>query len=185
MWRCLIFIYWHVFVKNMINFNGKHSLANRYNPVDLSFAVWIVYSIVNGLLVSGGDCNIYPYLFIFGCYCCCRLVPIPPRMLFCAVALVGGWQSLVSIAQWMGYAESNHTLFSVTGSFGNPGQLGCFLAVSIMCIVCLWRSKDGISKKMCWMSLLAIHVPAIVLADSRTAWISVLCGKSVCLKTSL
>lgn len=176
MCRCIYFFILAGIYKNMINFNGKHSLANRYNPVDLSFAVWIIYLTVNGLLVSDGDCNIYPYLFIFGCYCCCRLVPIPPRMLFCAVALVGGWQSFVSIAQWMGYAESNHTLFSVTGSFGNPGQLGCFLAVSIMCIVCLWRSKDGISKKMCWMSLLAIHVPAIVLADSRTAWISVLCG---------
>lgn len=148
----------------------------RYNSVDLFLFVWIVYSVMNGLFVSSDGCNIYPYLFIFGCYFCCRILAVASRIPFCIIALTSGWQALSAIAQYAGYAESNHALFPVTGSFGNPGQLGCFLAVGIMCTICLWNSRNGLYKNIVLILLLMVQIPAVVLSDSRTAWLSIICG---------
>ena len=51
--------------------------------------------------------------------------------------LSGTMQSAIVLFQKTGYMKSNNEWFEITGSFGNPGPLGGFLAICI--VICLCR----------------------------------------------
>lgn len=119
--------------------------------------------------------SLYPYLFIFGCYAIARFFRTWPGILFWGIIGIGTWQSVLAIMQSIGWCTSNHSLFAITGSFGNPGQLGGFLAVSLICSLCI--GLEGRKKRWFgFIPLAAIQSYALVLSDSRAAWIAVLCG---------
>lgn len=116
-------------------------------------------------------CDLYPYLFIIGCYTAARFLQRTPGILFGTIILVGLWQSSLGLLQQIGWVASNHPLYTITGSFGNPGQLGGFLAVSIVCTVCIGLRGP----KRNWWGLLPMLLAQsyiLLLSDSRAGWLA-------------
>lgn len=142
---------------------------------DLLLVIWLLYCIVRNFFGGLDFSNLYPYLFIFGCYILAHYFRPWPYALFKAIIFIGVWQSILVIAQSAGWITSNHSLFEVTGSFGNPGQLGGFLAISTICTLCisLQRRKKA---RIVIIPVLLIQVYAMILSDSRAAWIATICG---------
>lgn len=97
-------------------------------------------------------------------------------------------EAILGMRQLHGFESSNHSLFSLTGDFYNPGPYSGYLALILP--VCLWIIlKFGDCKKsgwrqikiylyyLAWITLLAIIV-VLPAGMSRTAWIAAIvsCG---------
>lgn len=93
-----------------------------------------------------------------------------------ALFVFGLFESLTALSQYFGYIESNHGLFVVTGTLGNPGQLGGLLAVCLCASIGLLRI---VQQKLLVSGLFVgciIITVGLILTDSRAAWLGALVG---------
>ena len=72
-----------------------------------------------------------PYILL---YCACRAAfswnhRAVSSALFVALCVAGIIEAVIGISQVFGILSSNHPLFSITGSFNNPGPFGGFMSV--------------------------------------------------------
>lgn len=97
--------------------------------------------------------------------------------------LSGIVESIIAILQRFSFLESNHSLFSVTGTFANPGPLGGFLAICLVVSVGLYIGRNSfglIGTLVC----LIISV-GLLLTDSRAGWIAAMSGILFLLKNKI
>lgn len=66
-------------------------------------------------------------------YLLCR--QLNKRFILIGIVVWSTIESLLAIFQKLGFISSNHPMFDVTGSFGNPGPLGGLLAVGLLVFV--------------------------------------------------
>jgi len=93
---------------------------------------------------------------------------------------VGLWQSALAIGQYFHWLNSNHYLFEVTGSFGNPGPLGGFLAISIIVTICIGlRFKKSQYVAILFFLLILIEGYALLISNSRAGWLAAMSGITV------
>lgn len=157
----------------MKNIQSAYTKSASISATDLLIIIWLVYCLLRSIGDAYVVARVYPYLFIFVCYVSARL--FHTRILFAGIISIGIWQSVFAITQNIGWIVSNNSLYSTTGSFNNPGLLGGFLAVSIICLLCVGLH---LSKKYLigFTLLLGIQGYALMLSDSRAAWLAVICG---------
>ena len=99
------------------------------------------------------------------------------------IVLSGIVESIIAILQRFSFLESNHSLFSVTGTFANPGPLGGFLAICLVVSVGLYIGRNSfglIGTLVC----LIIFV-GLLLTDSRAGWIAAMSGILFLLKNKI
>ena len=99
------------------------------------------------------------------------------------IVLSGIVESIIAILQRFSFLESNHSLFSVTGTFANPGPLGGFLAICLVVSVGLYIGRNSfglIGTLVC----LIIFV-GLLLTDSRAGWIAAMSGILFLLKNKV
>lgn len=157
-------------------------IENRYNLEyrsitlpDVLFIVWILYSVLRCLFSFEYSC-FYPY----GCICVCYLLGryFRPRsfIVYVGIICIGIWQATMAICQHFHWMDSNHRMFDITGSFGNPGQLGGFLSISMITTICTWyRLKN--SRYAAWLFVpVLIQGYALLLSDSRAGWLAAISG---------
>ena len=109
------------------------------------------------------------------------------RLSVIAIELAGVAESIIAIRQVLGLSLSNHSLYSLTGSFDNPGPLGGFLAVSAAVAVCdaagnyqklsnpfKAAGRDVPQVLMSWFSAISATLCLVVLPAmmSRAGWIA-------------
>ena len=63
-------------------------------------------------------------------YLLCR--QLDKRFILIGIVVWSMIESLLAILQKLGFISSNHPMFDVTGSFGNPGPLGGLLAIGLL-----------------------------------------------------
>lgn len=116
--------------------------------------------------------------FLLAIYLFVRLLPRKEWMLGMLVS-VAVTQGVVAVLQHAGFAESNHTLFDVTGFFGNPGQMGGFQAVAFVAALLLFKGLRGkILRAVVAVGMLMVAW-SLVLADSRASVLAASCGAIV------
>lgn len=89
---------------------------------------------------------------------------------------IGGIQSILALLQYFYILESSNAFFSVTGFFGNPGQMGCFQTA---CLIICWQLLLTCNKtrQKVFLTLCLIFIAAsILLSDSRSAILSSFVG---------
>lgn len=97
-----------------------------------------------------------------------------------SLILLGSAQAVWGLLQIYGSASSNHSLYSLTGSFFNPGPYSGYLAMIFPLCLNEWlslKSKKGNSqweKLGYWLSLVGMLLILIVLPAgmSRSAWLA-------------
>lgn len=156
---------------------GLYNIGSRVVTVpDVLFLVWILYSVSRCCFPSFECSCFYPYFSVAGCYLLTRYCRARSSIIFIGIICIGLWQSLLAFGQHFHWLNSNHRLFDITGSFGNPGQLGGFLAISVIVTICIWSR----SKKNRYAILLILPVLiqgyVLVLSDSRAGWLAAMSG---------
>ncbi|GHT74130.1 ligase [Bacteroidia bacterium] len=88
-------------------------------------------------------------------------------------------QSLIAFFQKSSILASNHVMFDISGSFGNPRQLGGYLAVCSVVSICLLisniKGKNKLLIDLLTVSLI-IQIGGLYLADSRAGFLALAVG---------
>lgn len=102
--------------------------------------------------------------------------PLLARCIPWLVVLTGTFEAIVGYFQIYGLSLSNHGLFTLTGTFFNPGPYSGYLAVSFVVGVGLYATVKlrGVRYALCGMLfLIGCLLPA---GMSRSAWVATLVG---------
>lgn len=136
----------------------SYSIINIHQPFDISIIIQILTTLSLWLLM-----RVHGRLF-------------KPLMIV-GLALSSIVQTVIAIAQKNGCINSNHAYLDVTGSFGNSGPLGGFMAI---CLVWLWTlsfsKKLSIKTHFLLKIICCIALVGILLAESRAAGLAVVVG---------
>ena len=88
--------------------------------------------------------------------------------------VAGSGQAFTGLLQGLGVLESFHSGFAVTGTFGNPGPFGGYLAmVAALLLPCLLQGGQSSLRRGCLCAGFVLMVAALALSDSRAAWCAV------------
>lgn len=96
--------------------------------------------------------------------------------LIVGLALWTIYETVIGLLQNSGMLNSNHSLFSITGSFRNPNPYAGYLAVSLGILLSFVQEKAGVVKGMKRLSVLAIALTVIILPSTkcRSAFVAVM-----------
>lgn len=99
------------------------------------------------------------------------------RVMALGIGLAGVAQAVLVIAQWANLYGSNHALFDVTGSFGNPAQVAGFIVLTLFATV-YCTNEAYKSQKRGWAIggaiAIIIQLVALFATSSRAAWVGVI-----------
>ncbi len=140
----------------------------------LLFLLWIV---INQYLVQDGTLSIFNIAEISLCALCYILFRIIPKenLPFYLILFLGLIQSAVSVIQLLGLPHTDYTLYPVTGTFDNPGELGGWLSVSLLSAVIIFNRKTRFKESL---SIACVLILCIILlyTFSRASWLACLIG---------
>lgn len=158
----------------------KHS-HNRYisiSQIDITILAFFTYALINIIFVREAPLQ---YETIAGItlslivYLICRNLR-NQKIIINVLIIYAIFESLIAYLQAFGYITSNHRLFSITGTFGNPGQLGCILAIGIsIAIYEFIYNRHALYRVFTMASMLFIS-GALFLSNSRASWIASIIG---------
>lgn len=161
--------------------SGKKGLALRLSSVDVVLAVCLGYMLLN-LHRPVNVVLCIELLTLTGIWAALRQQEARRFRWWAAVgmALSASLQALVALLQYAGVLGSRHPEFLVTGTFGNPGPLGGYLAMGF---AISWPLLFGRTGRSGWQKgglLLGgtLLTAALVVAGSRAAWLAV--GLAIC-----
>ncbi|WP_294629643.1 O-antigen ligase [uncultured Bacteroides sp.] len=137
--------------------------------------LWACASVV--FLRHGKVDALYPYgwvamLLLYGV--CSRMNRAGILGLYMALVLSGTVQAVWALLQKNGFYTDVAAEFVVTGSFGNPGPLGGYLAVAFAAALGCLREVNNRASKAWLLTVLLPISAALVVTDSRAAWLSAL-----------
>lgn len=147
--------------------------------LDLAIIVYLLWGILNLLFFNRIGVNIIwlKWLNLFCLYMLFRINDYE-KYVISALSISGLVQSLLVIVQRLGYTNSHHMFFEVTGSFNNPGPLGGYLAVSFLASVLLvLQSVKRTHNKFVTVAYFInsiIIATSLWLADSRAAFVAII-----------
>jgi len=149
--------------------------------IDLAFALFLLWIVANSFMVKKGAID--PFLWhkwgaVAGFYLLVRLITRKEFLLY-SLVFSGIIQTIIATGQKRGLLFSHHTMFDVTGSFGNPGQLGGYLAVCLTVSLCLFMANFREKRIKTSVLLLVgsvLQVFGLYLSDSRAGWVGLFVG---------
>jgi len=92
------------------------------------------------------------------------------------VVIAGLYEAVLILLQEYGWLESRHSLFTHTGSFFNPGLAGGFIACSLCVLIYFLTEMRKSSGRYCLLAASVLLTYALILTDSRAAWLAALAG---------
>lgn len=144
---------------------------------DLCVGCYLLWGLLNMLFIAGLPLyNLLSerWLMLLAIYIIARTINNKNLILW-SIILVGVAQALCTVGQQIGYIASNHSSFRITGFMGNPGQLGGFQAVALICTFLTPKKISSILRKLRIILILLIGY-SLWLADSRAGLIAVIAG---------
>ena len=139
------------------------------------FAFYVLmHWVMNNTYVEASD--VCKWGAVGGTYLLVRMMPETKR-LFYLVIFIGLIEAVTAILQQIGWIESQHTYFVITGHLGNPGPLGGYLAVCLMVEIQLLNMSNNSRNSIIMHFLIILFlIIGMILADSRAAWLGLIVG---------
>lgn len=165
-------------------FNKKannHKLRISFCHTDAILLLYLLIGLINIAVVRSWQIEtiiIIKWIALLLVYILFRLLP-NKKIILIGLMLSGFVQSAITLLQSMWLFESNHTMFNATGTFGNPGQLGGWLAVSIIVTIGLLSNTIQNKQRRISTLILLILIPQAIafhIADSRASFVGLVIG---------
>lgn len=142
---------------------------------DIAFGACLIYGTINIRFPVNIDC-IAEWIALTGIWTLMRqnrsrrLI----RYTVWGLAVSALVQIFIVILQQCGFVNSNHADFKVTGSFDNPGPLGCYIAMAIASFwpVCHGRIRSGGKQKILAIGAISFMACGLAMTGSRAAWLA-------------
>lgn len=153
----------------LISFNIKNI---HLTPTDLLFCLYVVY-----LVVQVTDSEFFSSSVSLLCiqilvYICFRNLHSYKTIIIYILSYMGLAEALNGILQYGYFSNSDLIRFTVHGSFSNPGPYGCFLCITFICTAGIYLNKHSFLEKGIYFASSGIQLAAILLSDSRAAWLA-------------
>ena len=151
----------------------------RVSSIDIAVAAFVLWLMVDDLLLQGREFEPFAYLRLIAVVLCYIGVRLLRCRIVAALGAVAVWtvvEVVVALLQRWGVVASNHLLYGMTGTFGNPGPLGGFVAMGTVVLAGLtaaMRSKAAVAVSAVLTCLAAV---VLVCADSRAGWLAAAAG---------
>lgn len=103
-----------------------------FSILDIFVGLFICYSAITFLLLEISNIEaltILKWTMVIAIYITFRNINRRSCIILHAIASSSFVQAIIIIAQKIGYAESTHIIFNVTGTFGNPGQAAGYISM--------------------------------------------------------
>lgn len=148
--KTIYFLYGNMILLGLYSFTVVFSkqIVFTFSKIDIALFVLVLYITLNRYFIQSQYGFSVRYIELLGLsflYVVLRTIAIKnyPWLLLCII-LSGIMQTVYGILQLLGYYDSNHSLFKMTGSFFNPGPYAGFL-VSVWTIsLGMYLFKDRI-----------------------------------------
>ena len=157
---------------------------NDVRLLDAAIIAFLLCGILNIIFIKNNEIDrfiLYKWAAVAGCYFVVKHLNNKQILLYFFV-LSGVAQSIIAFLQKAGILASNNMMFAVSGSFGNPGQLGGYLAVCAVVSICLLinsiKSKNKLSACLLTVGVI-IQFLGLYFADSRAALVGLMLGMVV------
>ena len=98
-----------------------------------------------------------------------RQLQITENLLLLVLSVWTGHEIILGVLQILGVVSSNHLLYSLTGTFGNPGPYGGFLAV----MTSIFAARYMRTKSKYWGIVALVCLCVLPVTWSRSAWLAV------------
>ncbi len=157
----------------------KNSQTVKLNCIDCLLVCYVVILIIS-LCIHPEGFNLF--VVSKGAMCCfCYIVARRLRQklyISWIIIIIGVYESFLSVCQQLHWAESLHRTFEITGTFGNPGQLGIFMSLAITVTFGIFQMHVLHNKllKIGLLGLILLFAYVLVLSDSRAGWIAAMIG---------
>lgn len=95
--------------------------------------------------------------------------------------ILGSIEAIIGWGQYWNIIESNHPLFSITGTFTNPGPYGAFLGIALLIQIHFAWHKYIAKQYMSLFMLLIVGLltgSMFIASFSRAAWVALLIAVS-------
>lgn len=150
--------------------------------VDILVVVLIIYTVtrlfVRETKIEIDEMAIFKVIMLCIVYVCIRVFSVVSVILK-GIVIGSLLQATIIIFQKLGYIESRHWLFDVTGTFSNPGQVAGYIAIGIVITLSMYfRKLEKCSRNNnVWYSIfIVLQIISLYYADSRASFIAILVG---------
>ncbi len=157
-----IFIFFNILLLAFI----RHGTSFKLSPADIAAAALASY-LLAGAYIHSDDVLSTEVALCASAYLAGRLAD--KRIILFALAVSGTTEAAISAAQLFHLLASNHPLFAMTGSFGNPAQVAGYLLITLAATLQL------ISRRTVAITIpaAALQLTIIAFSDSRAALLAV------------
>lgn len=141
------------------------------NTLDISVLLAWLWMIVNSYVVTISPCaeSVLTGTAMLLAYFVISQLPSFEKILILVLLIWTGHEVILGLLQILGIARSNHVLYTLTGTFDNPGPYGGFLAV--MCPI--FMSKYLQTKNRVWRIASLVCLLILPITWSRAAFLAV------------
>ncbi len=183
---------------------GKSNFQISFSKMDFFLLLILIYDLLNQFWIQSVatySIRYYEYIGLLILYVFLRTITLPQYIWILITILISGcFQTVLGFLQLLGLADSNHALFSVTGTFFNPGPYAGFLSSVWIIGLVIYIFKNEVKKFLlknehCYgfeetklLQLLIDYVTPITLISilliipathSRAAWVSIMISSLV------
>lgn len=148
---------------------------------EFALVVWLIWCLVCSCRTAGtvpDQITLCGILFIYSTYLFARSLS-DKRLVVGSIAIAGCIQAVVAILQSFSLVDVNHDVFTITGLLGNPGQLGGFQSVALVCAVSFLHSVREIRWVVILLCVVTLILVSLVLSDSRAGILAAIMGSLV------
>ena len=154
----------------------------QWKKLAFSFSVADICVIILGcLLTVTYDFNFNPapdkLYFLLGLTCLWFILrilfdsfPILNRFSLWMIICLGGIEAIIGLRQIYGFTVSNHSLYSLTGTFFNPGPYSGYLAMILP--ICLSKMPEHKKTYYILLGCIILFICILPAGMSRSAWIA-------------
>lgn len=139
--------------------------------LDIMVILAWLWMIINSYVVTTSPCaeEVLTGTAMMLGYFIIRQLPIAENSLLIVLSVWVAHEIILGVLQTLGIVSSNHLLYSLTGTFGNPGPYGGFLAV----MTSIFAAKYMRTKSKYWGIVALACLCVLPVTWSRSAWLAV------------
>ena len=160
-----------------ISLFGKETV--KLNCIDCLLVCYVIILIIS-LCIHPEGFNLFVLSKgAIGCFCYIVARSLRQKLYISwIIIIISVYESFLSVCQQLHWAESLHRTFEITGTFGNPGQLGIFMSLAITVAFGIFQMQVLHNKllKLVLSGLILLFAYVLVLSDSRAGWLAAMIG---------
>lgn len=183
------FIFLHLIIFLLLKKRLRELIILHINKTDIAVLIFLVYFLAHSYYFKADYADRFRSFFMliilyFGFRTIFSYYKFSTRLILAILLFTGLAQCLIGVLQLLNFTKGLNPYFKLTGSFDNPGPYAIYLASILpfsLCISLFIIPKTPVDKLNRHLSISYSIITSIilVLTDSRTAWVSALCGALV------